>query len=204
MPVREQRRIGLTPGRYRRRGPVPRIEDPVPTCRPDGPRTLAAVRRLRGQDGKDGRGRGDPAGPRYPRRRDRHGRGIRGSLAPRDVPLSRTRAETFDDLVLDAMEDVEDAVADDAALVTALAGVELGVEDVPPVDALDRADDGAELPLARVDRATRGRPARLILYRRPIELRGTDAIERGDLVHDVVVEQLADLLDVPLDRLDPD
>jgi Zincin-like metallopeptidase len=161
------------------------------------------VRRLRGQDGKDGRGRGDAGGPRHPRRRDRHGRGIRGSLAPRDVPLSRSRAETFDDLVLDAMEDVEDAVADDAALVTALAAVELGVEDVPPADALESAAAGAELPLARVDRAARGGSARLVLYRRPIELRGSDVAERGDLVHDVVVEQLADLLDVPADRLDP-
>jgi hypothetical protein len=125
-------------------------------------------------------------------------------VAPRDVPLSRTRAETFDDLVLDAMEDVESAVADDAALLTALAGIELGVEDVPPPDALDRARSGAELPLARVDRAVRGRPARLVLYRRPIELRSTDVVDRGDIVHDVVVEQLADLLDVPVDRLDPD
>ena len=55
-----------------------------------------------------------------------------------------------------------------------------------------------------MDRAARDRPARLVLYRRPIELRGSDAVERGDLVHDVVVEQLADLLDVPVDRLDPD
>jgi len=161
------------------------------------------VRRLRGHDGRDGRGKGEPTQAR-PRHRDRHGRGIRGSVAPRDVPLSRTRAETFDDLVLDAMEDVESAVADDAALLTALAGIELGVEDVPPPEALDRARAGGELPLARVVRAVRGRPARLILYRRPIELRGVDIVERGDIVHDVVVEQLADLLDVPVDRLDPE
>jgi hypothetical protein len=102
------------------------------------------------------------------------------------------------------MEDVEAAVGDDAALLAALAGVELGVEDVPPPAALELARAGAELPLARVDRAVRGRPARLVLYRRPIELRGADAVERGDLVHDVVVEQLADLLDVPVERLDPD
>lgn len=129
---------------------------------------------------------------------------MRGSVAPREVPLNRSRAESFDDLVLDAMEDIEEAVGDDATLLAALAGVELGVEEVPPPEALERAAGGADLPLARVDPAARNSSARLILYRRPIEVRATDTAERGQLVHDVVVEQLADLLDVPVDRLDPD
>ena len=40
-------------------------------------------------------------------RRDRHGRGLRGRLVPDSVPLARSRAEQFDDLVLDAVEDIE-------------------------------------------------------------------------------------------------
>jgi hypothetical protein len=40
-------------------------------------------------------------------RRDRHGRGLRGRLVPDGVPLARSRAEQFDDLVLDAVEDLE-------------------------------------------------------------------------------------------------
>ena len=40
-------------------------------------------------------------------RRDRHGRGLRGRLVPAEVPLARSRAEQFDDLVLDAVEDLE-------------------------------------------------------------------------------------------------
>ena len=47
-------------------------------------------------------------------------------LAPRDVPISRTRAERFDDLVLDAVEDLEQHWAAE------LADVEFAVEDVPP------------------------------------------------------------------------
>ena len=39
-------------------------------------------------------------------RRDRHGRGLRGRLVPTDIPLARSRAEQFDDLVLDAVEDI--------------------------------------------------------------------------------------------------
>jgi hypothetical protein len=50
------------------------------------------------------------------RRRDRHGRGLRGPLIPYTVvlggrelriPASQTRGERFDDLVLDAVEELE-------------------------------------------------------------------------------------------------
>ena len=161
------------------------------------------MRRLRGHGDRDDAS--GAVGPdRHPRRRDRHGRGLRGSLAPREVPLGRSRAEAFDDLVLDAVEEIEQAVRDDPALVNRLAAVELGVEDVPPPAALDEAAAGRELPLARVDAGARDGPARLVVYRRPLELRAADAVDRARLVHEVVVEQLADLLDVPAERLDPD
>lgn len=152
------------------------------------------------------RGPGEPGGSAEglrARGRDRHGRGLRGELAPREVPLSRTRAEVFDDLVLDAVEEVEDAVADDPALVARLAAVELGVEDVPPPEALDDAVDDGDLALGRTEPPDGDRPPRLVVYRRPIELRAVDAADRGRLVHEVVVEQLVDLLDVPAERLDP-
>ena len=48
-----------------------------------------------------------PGGPGRRPRRDRHGRGLRGRLVPANVPLSRTKAELFDDLVLDAVEGLE-------------------------------------------------------------------------------------------------
>jgi hypothetical protein len=156
------------------------------------------VRRRRGHGAADA-----TADHAHSDRRDRHGRGLRGALAPREVPLSRTRAEAFDDLVLDAVEEIEDAVADDPALVARLAEVELGVEDVPPAEALADAVDDADLALGRTEAPDRDRPPRLVVYRRPIELRAMDVADRGRLVHEVVVEQLVDLLDVPADRLDP-
>jgi hypothetical protein len=116
--------------------------------------------------------------------------------------LSQTRAETFDDLVLDAVDQVELTVRDDTALADRVAAVELGVEDVPPEDDLARAEAGDELPLGRAEPGARERPARLVLYRRPLELRAADLSDRGLLVHEVVVELLADLLSVPLERLD--
>ena len=115
--------------------------------------------------------------------------------------MVRSRAEQFDDLVLDAVEQVEQAVRDDPALAARIAAVALAVEDVPPPEATELAED---VPLARSDPQGRDRPARLVLYRRPIELRTPDPLDRGLLVHEVVVDELADLLGVPVDRLDPE
>ena len=78
--------------------------------------------------------------------RDRHGRGLRGRLVPATVPLARTKAEVFDDLVLDTVETLERRFAKE------LAGVEFAVEDVPPdlnVYDSDVLEDG-EVPLARL------------------------------------------------------
>ena len=139
-------------------------------------------------------------------RRDRRGRGLRGLLVPVEVPLSRSRAEQFDDLVLDAVEHLEGRWA------TKLESVEFAVEDVPavpdgPPEALvwgtDVVEDGA-VPLARLLPAgPDGTPPRIVVYRRPLELRAMDRTELADLVHDVVVEQVANLLGLDPDEVDP-
>jgi predicted Zn-dependent protease with MMP-like domain len=144
-----------------------------------------------------------------PSRRDRHGRGLRGQLVPTGVPLARSRAEQFDDLVLDAVEDIERRWERE------LAGVEFAVEDVPwvehtsPDDVVLDADvlDDGSVPLARVLPAHRedGQevPPRIVVYRRPLEVRAVDRTDLGDLVHDVVVEQVANLLGLDPDEVDP-
>src|SRR5437763_1122070 len=60
------------------------------------------------------------------RRRDRHGRGLRGPLSPPGTPLARSRAQVFDDLVLDAVERLEQRWSQQ------LAELEVAVEEVPP------------------------------------------------------------------------
>jgi predicted Zn-dependent protease with MMP-like domain len=45
-------------------------------------------------------------------------------------------------------------------------------------------------------------PARIVVYRRPLEARAHDALDLGDLVHDVVVEQVAQLLGLDPDAVD--
>lgn len=133
-------------------------------------------------------------------RRDRHGRGLRGRLVPATVPLARTKAEVFDDLVLDTVETLERRFAKE------LAGVEFAVEDVPPdlnVYDSDVLEDG-EVPLARLLPGRPGRqeiPPRIVLYRRPLEFRAMDREDLADLVHDVIIEQVANLLGVDPDEL---
>jgi predicted Zn-dependent protease with MMP-like domain len=121
---------------------------------------------------------------------------VRGGLAPRGVPISRTQSEVFDDLVLDAVEELEEHLAGE------LSNVEFAVEEVPPdaggpdsdFDPDTIADRG--IPLARLFRdglPDLPRPV-IVVYRRPVEARAPDREARGDLVFSVVAELVAELL----------
>jgi predicted Zn-dependent protease with MMP-like domain len=122
---------------------------------------------------------------------------------PASVPLARTRAEIFDDLVLDTVESLEARYAEE------LAGVEFAVEEVPPdlnVYDSDVLEDG-DVPLARLLPGRSGQselPPRIVLYRRPLEYRADDRDELADLVHDVIIEQVANLLGLSPDDIQTD
>ncbi len=128
------------------------------------------------------------------RRRDRHGRGLRGPLAPPEVPLPRSRSQRFDDLVLDAVERLERRLGDE------LSGIEFAVEEVPGLGDWDRD----WVPLGRSFTGAGARPPRVVVYRRPIETRVQGERELRLLVHDVVVEEVADLLGRQPEDIDPD
>jgi predicted Zn-dependent protease with MMP-like domain len=119
---------------------------------------------------------------------------------PATVPAARTRAEIFDDLVLDTVEDLERRWAKE------LAGVEFAVEEVPGdlnVYESDVLEDG-QVPLARLLPGRPGRhgvPPRIVVYRRPLEFRASGRDDLADLVHDVIIEQVANLLGVDPDEL---
>src|SRR3954447_3537909 len=137
-------------------------------------------------------------------RRDRRGRGMRGRLVPPHVPLARSRAEQFDDLVLDAVEELEERWDRE------LEGVEFAVEDVPPeLPAFDTdvLEDGS-VPLARLittgsDGLGRQTRPRIVLYRRPLEARAIDRSAGGPRGGDVVGERVAPLLNKPPDEIAP-
>jgi predicted Zn-dependent protease with MMP-like domain len=111
------------------------------------------------------------------------------------VPLALTRAEQFDELVLDAVERLEKRWPQ-------LSGVEFAVEDVPPPDIEDWS--GEQVPLGRLFRARRDTSPRIVMFRRPLEARAVGRVELGTLVYDVVVEQVADLLGLDPETIDPD
>jgi predicted Zn-dependent protease with MMP-like domain len=139
-------------------------------------------------------------GSRPVRRRDRHGRGLRGRLIPTDIPLYRSRAQQFDDMVLDAVARLEPQWESE------LAGVEFAVQEVPDEEMLD-AD---AVPLARIDpmHTQPGDPGgarspRIVLYRRPLLARAEDEDELSELIFDVVVEEFAQLLGLDPETVDP-
>lgn len=104
-----------------------------------------------------------------------------------------TRAEAFDDLVIDTAQRFR------GVLGRRWADVEFAVDDIPPSDPAGWEEG---VPLARLWPAHGPLPARIVVYRRPVETisRGTD---QAEVVHEVMVEQVARLLGVDPDEVDP-
>ncbi len=152
-------------------------------------------------------GDGPERAPRI-RRRDRHGRGLRGVLAPPGVPLHRSRARRFDELVLQAVARLEPRWE------AHLADVEFAVEEIPLVDELGPGP----VPLARLEAGSAGmpraagpgaggatgpRPARIVVYRRPLMARADGDEDLGELIFEVIVEEFARLLGLDPEDVDP-
>src|SRR5487761_653054 len=161
-------------------------------------RWAAEIRSVTVHSGENG-----AAQPPRVRRRDRHGRGLRGRLVPPGVPLYRTRSQEFDDMVLDAVARLEVRWAAE------LERVEFAVQEGPEAEEL--VDDSVPLPLARTVPGTQGSadparpaaPARIVVYRRPLMARTESDSELSDLVFDVVVEEFAGFLGLDPDSVDP-
>ena len=108
-----------------------------------------------------------------------------GPLTRQALAARPSRREEFDALVL--------------SLVDRLAGrweheledVEFGTEDVPQLPAT--WDDEA-IPFGSLVPARGSVPARIVLFRRPIEMRTRTRLERTVLVNEVLVEHIAELL----------
>ncbi|HET6699863.1 MAG TPA: metallopeptidase family protein [Nocardioidaceae bacterium] len=144
--------------------------------------------------------RGPVSARRTGRRRDRRGRGARGPAvlpgphSPEGVPRTRTPREDFDETVLAVVDRLETRWHDELGL------VEFAVEEIPLVP----DDWGVEsVPLASLVRGSGGDPTRLVLFRRPIELRCDDRAELAALVLTVLVEQVSELLGRSPEEIDP-
>ena len=111
-------------------------------------------------------------------------------------PVLPTRRDVFDRIVLDVAGDLESRWSQRLGL------VEYGVEDTPQVP--DDWDVEHRVPLSSLVRGQGTRPTRLVMFRRPVEHRAADRAELEVLVRTVMVEQVAELLGLPPEDVDPD
>jgi hypothetical protein len=115
-------------------------------------------------------------------------------LSPSGRDPRPTRREDFEDIVLTVVERLTERWKAE------LGDVEFGTEDVPQ---LPEEWSDEPMPFGSLIRATPTSPARVVLFRRPIEMRATTRRELAALVREVVVEHVADLLGRDPDEIDP-
>jgi predicted Zn-dependent protease with MMP-like domain len=112
----------------------------------------------------------------------------------RSLPPRPTRRERFDEIVLAIGTEVERRWTKE------LGPVEYAVEDTP----LLPHDWGQQAaPLSSLVRGNADRPHRMVLFRRPIEHRCTGREELEALILTLIVEQIAELLGIDADDVDP-
>lgn len=141
---------------------------------------------------------------------ERRGRGLRGSVLPAGVPAWQSRSDAFDRMAILAFGDI------DAAWHKELTKLDIAVDETPKIRARNPETitwppevvaDGP-VPLSRLVPAglsQSGEPtrARIVLFRRPLELRAQRPRELILLLHDVMVEQVATYLGVDPEVIDP-
>ncbi len=160
----------------------------------------------------DTRVRGAPIPNRYyrPMAHSRTRRGMRGPLLPPTVPGWRSRAERFDMAVLEAYEPIERRWS------SRVSTLDIAVDEIPRISPKDPDSvqwppevvaDGpialARLIPAGVDVRGDTTRARIVLFRKPIERRAKDPADLADLLHDILVAQVATHLGVEPSVIDP-
>ncbi len=132
--------------------------------------------------------------------RDRRGHGMRGPavlagpLTPGGAPRTRSNRDRFDAIVLDVVDALERRWSDELGL------VEFAVEETPLLPG-DWA--ASTVPLSSVVRGKGDELTRLVLFRRPIEMRAETRTDLGALILTVLVEQVSELLGKRPEEVDP-
>jgi predicted Zn-dependent protease with MMP-like domain len=134
---------------------------------------------------------------------------MRGLMYPATTPAARTRAEKFDAMVLEALEPIELRWGSELADLDLVDGEVPEVEETSPDEVVwgqgVLADVGvplAQLVPAGVDPEGLPSRARIVIYRRPLEARARDGADLADLLHEVLVEQVAEYLNIEPDAVD--
>ncbi|MES8200657.1 metallopeptidase family protein [Cutibacterium acnes] len=133
------------------------------------------------------------------KRRNRHSRGQRGPVVlPRSYGgridrVDPTHAEFFTACLTQAVQQVH------MSCPGILDNVVVGAEDVPTMP------DWTEgrVPLSSAVDGSEHSPAKIVIYRRPLELRMASRRGLAILVHRTLVEQLSALTGTPVETIDP-
>ena len=130
------------------------------------------------------------------RHRNRHGRGLRGELIPAHLAGSRTRSEQFDIWVLESAQRLERLWGE------GIQAYQFVVQDIPP-GLEELAQSGSHLPFGAGALGSGSQPPVITVYRHPVESAARGLVPVSDLIHDVVVEQLATLMGLEPETVDP-
>lgn len=130
------------------------------------------------------------------RRRNRHGRGLRGELLLPTHPGWRTRSDRFDALVMDSADRLCELWGN------ALDSVQFVVDEIPP-QLEELVGTGERAPLSRYVPGVGVEPASITVYRRPIESILSGSEDLAELVHEVIIDKVAEVLNVSPESVDP-
>lgn len=128
--------------------------------------------------------------------RNRHGRGIRTPTFGTRLPRYRTRSGMFDDMVAAQIRRLNGAWPE------LIRPVQFAVEDVPPSDPAPW--EPMENITSRCFAASHGIPARVVLYRLPIQTHARGRMELQLVIRDELVARVAELYGRRPEEIDPD
>lgn len=124
----------------------------------------------------------------------RRGRGFRTVLIPPHLPGYKTRRECFDDLVVQAASLVREVIDQ-------VKEIEFAVEEIPPSDPspweTPQAVLGRLFPADKLAKL----PARIVLYRLPIQMRCPTFGHLKAAIMQVIVENVGEYLEVSVEEI---
>jgi predicted Zn-dependent protease with MMP-like domain len=122
---------------------------------------------------------------------------------PAGVPISASPADRFDRIASEAVEHVEHRWREQLADVEFAVDLVPGTEPGPTRPGLDATIESGGVVLAQILPGQGRTPTHIVLYRKPIELLARDVEDLEDLVHDIVVQVIANYLGLEPEVVDP-
>ena len=126
-------------------------------------------------------------------RRDRHDRGLSGPVLPHNAPFHKSPDQFFIHHMDQALTEYEHRLGD------RLTKISIAIEPVP--SERDFVISQGVVPLGRIER---GNPSLIVLYQRPIEMRGQGSQRLVRVLRDVLAELIARVLGLEPFDVDPD